>query len=74
MLETGLELTPRTLRVMSRAGDFAKAMGHKFIGTEHLILAVTAEDGGIGAKALIGLGIMYDVLKKEVDRIATKPG
>ncbi len=31
--------------------------GHNYIGTDHLLLAVLADDGSVGSQVLLGLGV-----------------
>jgi len=44
--------TPRVKRVLALAGRQAKALGHSYVGTEHLLLGLLQEGGGVAAKAL----------------------
>jgi len=54
-------LTPRMRAVMRRAWVNARQRGHGFIGTEHVLAALTADDGGIARQALIDLGVAGEV-------------
>jgi excisionase family DNA binding protein len=47
-------LTPRADESLKRAFEEAKAMDHKFVGTEHLLLGTLA----------VGAGIAHEILKK----------
>lgn len=49
--------TQRAERVFILAESIAKRMGHKIIGTEHLLLGLIEEGEGIAAKALMELGL-----------------
>lgn len=40
MTEQSPPLTTRMKRTMWRAGELARARGHEYLGTEHLILAL----------------------------------
>ncbi len=57
----GVVLTPRAKKVvMELAPQEAQALGHNYVGTEHLLLALLREGEGIAAKALEGLGVDVD--------------
>jgi ATP-dependent Clp protease ATP-binding subunit ClpC len=54
----GVVLTPRAKKVvMELAPREAEGLGHNYVGTEHLLLALLREGEGIAAKALEGLGV-----------------
>lgn len=61
--------TQRAERVFVLAESIAKRMGHKIIGTEHLLLALTEEGEGIAAKALFRLGLDPDKIKAKIINI-----
>jgi ATP-dependent Clp protease ATP-binding subunit ClpC len=56
----------RARRVVVAAQEEARALGHDYIGTEHLLLGLIHEGGGVGAKALESLGIGADGLRERV--------
>lgn len=56
----------RARRVVVAAQQEARALGHDYIGTEHLLLGLIHEGGGVGAKALESLGIGADGLRERV--------
>jgi ATP-dependent Clp protease ATP-binding subunit ClpC len=49
----------------------AAVLGHDYIGTEHLLLAVSAQGGAVAAWALAAQGIEHDLLRLAVARIVT---
>jgi len=54
----GVVLTPRAKKVvMELAPREAQSLGHNYVGTEHLLLALLREGEGIAAKALEGMGV-----------------
>ncbi len=53
-----ITFAPETKKVLETSVRQALSMGHNYIGTEHLLLAVLAETKTAGAKALIGLGLV----------------
>jgi hypothetical protein len=64
--------TPRAKRVLELALQEALTLGHNYIGTEHLLLALVAEGEGVGAKVLTGQGLSYAQVRKAVhDQLGT---
>ncbi|NLL51413.1 MAG: ATP-dependent Clp protease ATP-binding subunit [Peptococcaceae bacterium] len=61
--------TQRAERVFSLSENIAKSLGHKVIGTEHLLLALIEEGEGIAAKALKELGLDFEKIKNKVIQI-----
>ena len=51
----------------------ARSLGHHWIGTEHLLLAVLAVDGAPVPRALAGLGLTHDAVRAEVLRELGSP-
>jgi hypothetical protein len=58
--------TPRAKRVLELALRESLQLGHTYIGTEHILLGLVREGGGVGAQVLIGLGIGPDRVRQEV--------
>ena len=61
-----LPLTPRTKRVFQIAAVEARNMGHSYIGTEHLLIAILREGESVGVKVLLALGVNLNTLYQEV--------
>ena len=59
----------RARRVVVAAQGEARALGHDYIGTEHLLLGLISEGGGLGAKALESLGVRAEALRAAVAEI-----
>ena len=51
-----MTLTPRAKRVIDLAYREAKALGNNFIGSEHILLALIAEENGVAAVVLARYG------------------
>lgn len=51
--------TQRARRVLSLAQEEAERMRHAFIGTEHLLLGLMREEGGVARRVLQDLGTNY---------------
>jgi ATP-dependent Clp protease ATP-binding subunit ClpC len=58
--------TDRARRVVVEAQHEARALGHDYIGTEHLLLGLISEGGGVAAKALESLGVSAEALRERV--------
>jgi ATP-dependent Clp protease ATP-binding subunit ClpC len=65
--------TDRARKVLVLASDEAEALGHGFIGTEHILLGMLREGEGLAAKALVALGASPDDLRRRVTATIT-PG
>src|ERR1700761_3558358 len=53
-------LTNNALASLKHADAIARSFGSAYVGTEHLLLGVLAQDGSMGAKVLEGAGITLD--------------
>ncbi|RKD33760.1 ATP-dependent Clp protease ATP-binding subunit [Thermohalobacter berrensis] len=61
-----LGFTPRTKRVFELSIMEAKSLGHNYVGTEHLLLALIREGEGVAATILKGAGINFSKAREEV--------
>ncbi len=62
--------TDRARLAVVHAQEEARALGHGWIGSEHLLLGLTREGGGLAAKALEALGIDRDAVLHRVEGAA----
>ncbi len=53
-------LTDNALHSLKHADAIAKSFGSAYVGTEHLLLGVLAQDTSMGAKLLEGVGVTLD--------------
>lgn len=53
-------LTDNALQSLKHADAIARSFGSAYIGTEHLLLGVLAQDGSMGSKILEGVGVTLD--------------
>ncbi|MEA1959836.1 MAG: ATP-dependent Clp protease ATP-binding subunit [Bacillota bacterium] len=60
--------TQRAKNTVIHAQEEAKGMGHPAIGTEHILLGLLREGEGIGARALMNLGLNLDTIREEVKK------
>src|SRR5262245_54810383 len=63
------KFTERARRVLSLAQEESQRFNHSYIGTEHLLLGLTRDEGGVAQKALAGLGIEVDKVRSAVEFI-----
>jgi ATP-dependent Clp protease ATP-binding subunit ClpA len=63
------KFTERARRVLSLAQEEAQHFQHNYIGTEHLLLALIREDGGIAAKVLNSMNVSLDQARSTLEFI-----
>jgi ATP-dependent Clp protease ATP-binding subunit ClpA len=61
--------TPRAEKVIEYAIDEARNLGHHYIGTEHVLLGLLAEEEGIAAQVLMNMGLRRDMVREEIVRL-----
>jgi ATP-dependent Clp protease ATP-binding subunit ClpC len=61
--------TDRSRRVVVLSQEEARLLGHDYIGTEHLLLGLLAEDESVSARALRALDITLDAARDQVRQI-----
>ena len=64
-----LDLAPETRKIIELAVEEARRMGHHYIGTEHLLLALLRHNEGIAMNMLNELDISPDEIRKQVHRV-----
>ena len=64
-----LPFTPRAKKVIELALEEARALGHNYIGTEHLLLGLLRESEGVAAQVLMDLGVKLEDVREEVLRL-----
>ncbi len=66
----GMErFTQRARRVLSLAHQEAERMRHNYIGTEHLLLGLIREEGGVAGRVLRELGLEPERVQEIVERL-----
>ncbi|MDD2480720.1 MAG: ATP-dependent Clp protease ATP-binding subunit [Lutispora sp.] len=58
--------TPRTKNIIENSVKEARALGHSYVGTEHLLLALLREGEGVAAKILNNIGITLEDIEDEI--------
>jgi ATP-dependent Clp protease ATP-binding subunit ClpC len=61
-----IPFTPRAKRVLELGLREAMQLGHEFIGTEHLLLALIREEDGLAGRTLRDLGVRLDAAREQV--------
>jgi len=61
--------TQRARRVLSIAHQEAERMRHNYIGTEHLLLGLMLEEGGVAARVLQELGLEVERVQEIIERL-----
>ena len=63
---------PRTKRVLEMAVEEANELGHSYVGTEHLLLAILHEGGGLAVRILESFGVTQDKLQKAFEKVLSE--
>ena len=64
----GLPFTPRARRVLDLTRGESLRLGHNYVGTEHLLLALVAEEDGVAGRVLRERGVDTERARAEVVR------
>ena len=54
---------------MTAAQEEARGLGHRYIGTEHLLAALTREERGLGGRVVRQLGLTPDGIREDILQI-----
>src|ERR687898_754369 len=65
-----IPFSAETRRVLQFAAEEADRLGHKHIGTEHLLLGILREPGCLAATLLVEKGVQLDTVLEEIIRVA----
>jgi len=68
-----IPFTPRAKKVLEIAAQEARGMQHRYIGTEHLLLALMKDSESAAANALAAVHVEYDRVKEEIDKVLNGP-
>jgi ATP-dependent Clp protease ATP-binding subunit ClpC len=61
-----IPFTPRAKKALELAAEEARALGHNYIGTEHLLLGLIREGEGVASQVLLNLGLDLNSVRNEV--------
>ena len=62
------KFTEKANRAVNHAIEFAQELGHTYVGSEHLLYGLTAEESGVAAAVLQKYGVTPDALRSRVVR------
>ncbi len=63
------KLSTRVEGVVKLAHDIAREYEEEYVGTEHVLLAISREGTGVGAKVLLKHGATPEKIKEQVDQL-----
>ena len=73
-VDTGqIPFTPRVKKVLELALQEALELDHDYIGTEHILLGLVREDGGVGARILRDFDAGPQKVRNELTRLLSGP-
>jgi len=61
-----IPFTPRAKKTLELAAEEARALGHNYIGTEHLLLGLIREGEGVASQVLLNLSLDLNTVRNEV--------
>lgn len=61
-----IPFTPRAKKTLELSLREALALGHRYIGTEHILLGVLREGQGMAALLLSGAGVNFDAVRQRI--------
>jgi ATP-dependent Clp protease ATP-binding subunit ClpA len=64
--------TDRARKAVAMASEEAKRFNHEYVGTEHILLGILKEDGGVGAKVLKSLGVEFEGVRLEAEKLVKR--
>ena len=71
-----IPFTPRAKKALELAAEEARALGHNYIGTEHILLGIIREGESVASQVLLNLGLDLERVRNEVMTVlgAATPG
>lgn len=64
------KFTKRARQILAFAQEEAKRLNHSYIGTEHLLIGLIREEGGVAGRVLRELGLETNRVREMVERLA----
>ena len=58
--------TPRVMKVLGMAKKEAKALGHTYVGTEHLLLGLLQENEGLAARVFKKFNVDLEMTRRKI--------
>ena len=66
--------TPHFTNVIAKAIEQARSLGHNYVGPEHLLLGLLAEDGCVARRILVKAGLTIAKVQKRINEILAERG
>ena len=66
------KFTEQARRVLTLAQDEARRFNHNYLGTEHILLGLIAEEEGAGARVLQNIGVQLSQVGRRVEFIGCR--
>ncbi len=73
IMTSQIPFTPRAKKVLELGMQEALALGHNYIGTEHLLLGLVRENEGVASRVLLDFDADADTIRNKVIRMLTGP-
>ena len=61
-----IPFTPRSKKVLELSAEEARALGHNYIGTEHLLLGLIREGEGVAFRVFLNMGVDLEKARTEI--------
>lgn len=68
----GYSFTDRVRRVLQIAREEAARLNHEYVGTEHLVLGLIQDRGGVAGAVLANLGADVDAIRQTIEALVKK--
>ena len=65
-----IRFTQKAQNVLNNALNFAKQMGHTYVGSEHILLGLMGEEDSVAAKLLSERGAEFDKIRAGIESFA----
>jgi ATP-dependent Clp protease ATP-binding subunit ClpC len=69
-----IPFTPRAKKVLELSSREALSLGHRYIGTEHILLGVVRENEGVASRILLDLGADAEGVRNRLIEMLSGPG
>lgn len=66
--------TPHFTNVISKAIEQAQKLGHNYVGPEHLLLGLLAEEGCVAQRILLDAGLSNEAVQKRINELLAERG
>jgi ATP-dependent Clp protease ATP-binding subunit ClpC len=68
----GYNFTERVRKVLAMAREESVRLRHEYVGTEHMLLGIIREGGGVAATVLQNLGVELDEIRQKIEESVKK--